>query len=41
MADTRLKEKAVATAFEYQQGHIRGFDDTNTRRPVASVSVTN
>jgi len=37
MADTRLKEKAVATAFEYQQGNIAGLDDATTRRLVASV----
>jgi len=37
MADTRLKEKAVATAYEYQQGNIAGLDDATTRRLVASV----
>jgi hypothetical protein len=37
MADTRLKDKAVATAFEYQQGNIAGLDDATTRRLVASV----
>ena len=37
MADTRLKEKAVATALEYQQGNIAGLDDATTRRLVASV----
>lgn len=35
MADTR--EKAVATAYEYQQGNIAGLDDSTTRRLVASV----
>jgi hypothetical protein len=35
MADTR--EKAVATAYEYQQGNIAGLDDTSTRRLIASV----
>lgn len=39
MADTRLKEKAVATAFEYQQGNIAGLDDATTRRLVASVAL--
>lgn len=37
MADIRLKEKAVATACEYQQGNIAGLDDATTRRLVASV----
>jgi hypothetical protein len=35
MADTR--ERAVATAYEYQQGTIAGLDDTTTRRLIASV----
>ena len=39
MADTRLKEKAVATAFEYRQGNIAGLDDATTRRLVASVAL--
>ena len=39
MADTRLKEKAVATAFEYRQGIIAGLDDATTRRLVASVAL--
>jgi hypothetical protein len=35
MADTR--ERAVATAYEYQQGNIAGLDDITTRRLIASV----
>jgi hypothetical protein len=38
MADT--KEKAVATAYEYQQGNIAGLDDTTTRRLIASVVLS-
>lgn len=38
MADTR--EKAVATAYEYQQGNIAGLDDAMTRRLIASVVLS-
>jgi hypothetical protein len=38
MADTR--ERAVATAYEYQQGNIAGLDDTTTRRLIASVVLS-
>lgn len=38
MADTRLKEKAVATAFEYQQGNIAGLDDATNQTIVYAMA---
>jgi hypothetical protein len=38
MAD--IRQKAAATAYEYQQGNIAVLDDDTTRRLVASVALT-
>ncbi|MEO6172714.1 MAG: peptidoglycan-binding domain-containing protein [Arenimonas sp.] len=40
MADNRLKQTAVVTAEQYNQGNIAGLDDAMTRRLIASTVLT-